>query len=322
MFDFLYQIFGYMFRFLFNFIPNYGVALLIFTVFFRIIIMPTNVKTQKGQAKTVRMQPKLKRIREKYADYSPQERNQKIQEETNALYQREGYSAMTQGCAPLLIQLPILWGLYGVVRQPLKFVLEINQGLIDSFSNAVQSMGLASNRAYAETAIITHIDTLVQKFPSTAAQYAGEIEKIKNFDFTVFGVDLGSIPNFSTFKNWGAADTAAKVLILIPILAFITSMMTSVLSQVRQKKNNPNMENQMQMGCMMLSMPLMSLWFTFQFPAGMGMYWIFSNIFAFAQTFVLGALYAPRKVIARDMVDETINARAYEKQKKITTKED
>lgn len=317
MFNFFYTIFGYLFRFLFSFIDNYGVALLVFTLFFRIIIMPTNIKTQKSQAKTVRMQPKLKRIREKYADYSPQERNQKIQEETNALYQREGYSAMTAGCAPLLIQLPILWGLYGVVRQPLTYVLQTKAGLIDAFTNAVTSLGYAANRAYAETAIITHIDTLVKQFPSTAAQYVGEIEKIKNFDFKIFGIDLGSVPSVDTIKNWGAADTAAKILILIPILSFVTSMMTSVLTQVRQQKNNPNMENQAQMGCMMLSMPLMSLFFTFQFPAGMGMYWIFSNVFAFFQTFILGAIYAPRKTIARDMVDEMINARALEKQKKI-----
>ena len=316
MFAFFYQIFGWLFRILFSFIDNYGIALVIFTVFFRLVILPTNIKTQKNSAKTVRMQPKLKRIREKYADYSPQERQQKIQEETNALYQREGYSAMTQSCAPLLIQLPILWGLYGVVRQPLTYVLEIAEGLITNLTNGVMASGLAANRAYAETAIITHIDQLALKMPATAAQYAGEILKIKNFDFTIFGIDLGSIPQFSTVKNWSGADSMSKVLLLIPILAFVTSMMTSVLTQIRQKGTNPNSENQMQMGCMMLMMPLMSLWFTFQFPAGMGMYWIFSNIFAFFQTLVLGAIYAPRKVIAQMMVDETINARAYEKQQK------
>lgn len=95
-------------------------------------------------------------------------------------------------------------------------------------------------------------------------------------------------------------------------------MLTSVLSQVRQKKNNPNMENQQMMGCMMFMMPLMSLWFTFQFPAGMGMYWILSNVFAFFQTLILGHIYAPRKTIARLMVDETIYRRSYENTKKTT----
>ena len=316
MFSFFYSIFGWLFRILYGFIDNYGVALLIFTLFFRIIILPTNIKTQKSSAKTVRMQPKLKRIKEKYADYSPQERQQKIQEETNALYQREGYSAMTQGCAPLLIQLPILWGLYGVVRQPLTYVLEISEGLISRLTSSGLLLGIIKNSAYGETGIITQIDNLVHKLPVTAAEFSTEIEKIRNFDFTVFGIELGSTPEFSTIKEWGSSSSSAKILLLIPILAFVTSMMTSVLTQSRQKKNNPNMDNRMQGGCMMLMMPLMSLYFTFMFPAGMGMYWILSNIFAFFQTLLLGYIYAPRKVIAQMMVDETINARAYEKQRK------
>ncbi len=309
-----------MFRFLYAFINNYGLALLIFTLFFRIIILPSTVKTQKSSAKQVRLQPKLKRIREKYQDYAPNERNQKIQEETNALYQREGYSAMTASCMPLLFQLPILWGLYGVVRQPLTYVLQIPQQLITALSNVAKSELALTARtgAYVETTVITHINELIHKIPETAAMYASDIQKIRDFDFTVFGIDLGVIPSFSTVTHWSASDTAAKILILIPVLSFATSMLTSVLTQVRQKKSNPGaMENQQMMGCMMLMMPLMSLYFTFQFPAGMGMYWIFSNIIAFFQTLILGQLYAPRKVIARIMVEETIERRSYENNKKI-----
>ncbi len=303
MFAFFYSIFGFLFRILYSFINNYGLALLIFTLFFRLIIMPTNIKQQKSSATQVRMQPKLKRIREKYQDYTPQERNQKIQEETNELYQREGYNAMAGSCMPLLFQLPILWGLYGVVREPLKYVLQIPSDLLTALTNV-------------ETALISNIDKLVVKIPETAAKYPAEIQKIRDFDFTVFGIDLGAVPDFATLKSFGSASTQAKILLLIPLLSFLTSMMTSVLTQLRQKKNNPNMENAQMMGCMMLTMPLMSLWFTFQFPAGMGMYWILSNLFAFFQTLLLGHIYAPRKTIARMMVDETIYRRSYEQTKK------
>lgn len=81
------------------------------------------------------------------------------------------------------------------------------------------------------------------------------------------------------------------------------------------------MENAQMAGCMMLSMPLMSLWFSLQFPAGMGMYWIFSNIIAFVQTLVLGHIYAPNKLVARSMVEETIEKRSYEKAKKLSSAE-
>ncbi len=323
MFDFLYSIFGFLFRILYQFINNYGLALLIFTLFFRLILLPSTIHQQKSTAKTVRLQPKLKRIREKYQDYSPAEKNQKIQEETNELYQREGYNAMTSSCMPLLFQLPILWGLYGVVREPLKYVLEIPKDLVNTLATVAKTtLGLTGNSAaYAESAAIANLDEILKKIPATAAKYPEAIEKIRNFDFTVFGIDLGAIPQFSTLKNLGSASTEAKVLLLIPLLSFATSMLTSVLTQVRQKKSNPGaMENAQMMGCMMLSMPLMSLWFTFQFPAGMGMYWILSNVLAFFQTLILGRVYAPRKTIARLMVDETIERRAYEKTKTSASK--
>lgn len=316
-FQILYVPFGFLFRILFDFVGNYGLALVIFTLFFRLILLPSAVKQQKGMAKQYRLQPKLKRIREKYQDYAPNERNQKIQMETNELYQQEGYSAMSAGCLPMLLQLPILWGLYGIIRMPLTHVLGIGEEAVTALTTAVQSLGEASARtaAYAETLVISRLTELLEANPDLVTKFPEAIQKIQAFDFRIFGIDLGTIPSTETFRNWAEASTEAKLVLLIPILSGITSLMTSVLSQVRQKKTNPDAQMQ-GMGCMMLSMPLMSLWFTFQFPAGMGMYWILSNIFAFFQTLILGHFYAPRKTVAQHMVAETIERRSYEKAKK------
>lgn len=329
MFDFLYGIFGYLFRFLLPFVGNYGLALLIFTLFFRVILLPTTIKQQKSSAKMVRLQPKLKRIKEKYQDYSPQERNMKIQQETNELYQREGYSAMGASCAPLLFQLPILWGLYGVIRKPLTYVLEISEEAVNALTGvmnaisanvegAVATAGNVSERAsaYVEASIISNIDAIVERRPELLSKFGAEIEKIRNFDFTVFGIDLGSIPNEVYSANKGALTAAAIAVIAIPVLSGLTSLLTTFLTQARQKKNNPHMENQAQMGCMMLPMVFMSVWFTWTMPAAMGMYWILSNILAFAQTLIIGHIYAPRKTIARMMVDETVYRRSFEKNRK------
>lgn len=330
MFDFLYGIFGYLFRFLLPIVGNYGLALLIFTIFFRAILLPTTIKQQKSSAKMTRLQPKLKRIREKYQDYSPQERNMKIQQETSELYQREGYSSMGASCAPLLFQLPILWGLYGVIRNPLKYVLEISEEAIAALSGVMNSLSAAADTvvatagdvtdkasrasAYIEATIISNIEAIVEAKPELLDQFGAEIAKIREFDFSVFGIDLGVIPG-EVYKADGI--NGATILILaIPVLSGLTSLLTSILTQARQKKNNPQMENQQMMGCMMLSMPLMSLWFTWSMPTAMGMYWILSNILAFVQTLVLGHIYAPRKTIAKLMVDETIYRRSYEKNRK------
>lgn len=320
-FEYLYVPFGFLFRILFDFVGNYGLALVIFTLFFRLILLPSAVKQQKSSAKTVRMQPKLRRIREKYQDYAPQERQQRIQMETNELYQKEGYSAMTGGCAPLLFQLPILWGLYGIIRMPLTHVLAISKEAVTAFTSALQALPQFAEQssraaAYAESYVISNIEAIVAANPDLATTYADAVAKIQNFDFTIFGLNLGAIPDAGVFKAWAESTTEAKILLLIPILSGLTSLLTSILSQVRQKKANPNMENQQMMGCMMLTMPLMSVWFTFQFPAGMGMYWILSNILAFFQTLIVGHFYAPRKTIARLMVEETVYRRSYENTKK------
>ena len=316
-FQILYVPFGFLFRILFDFVGNYGLALVIFTLFFRLILLPSAVKQQKGMAKQYRLQPKLKRIREKYQDYAPNERNQKIQMETNELYQQEGYSAMSAGCLPMLLQLPILWGLYGIIRMPLTHVLGIGEEAALALTTAVKELSSVSARtaAYAESMVISHLEELLAADPELMTKFPEAIAKIQEFDFRIFGIDLGTIPSMDTFKNWAGSTTEAKLILLIPILSGLTSLLTSVLSQVRQKKTNPDAQMQ-GMGCMMLSMPLMSLWFTFQFPAGMGMYWILSNVFAFFQTLILGHFYAPRKTVAQHMVAETIERRSYEKAKK------
>lgn len=316
-FQILYVPFGFLFRILFDFVGNYGLALVIFTLFFRLILLPSAVKQQKGMAKQYRLQPKLKRIREKYQDYAPNERNQKIQMETNELYQQEGYSAMSAGCLPMLLQLPILWGLYGIIRMPLTHVLGIGEEAVLALTTAVKELSSVSARtaAYAESMVISHLEELLAADPELMTKFPEAIAKIQEFDFRIFGIDLGTIPSMDTFKNWADSTTEAKLILLIPILSGLTSLLTSVLSQVRQKKTNPDAQMQ-GMGCMMLSMPLMSLWFTFQFPAGMGMYWILSNVFAFFQTLILGHFYAPRKTVAQHMVAETIERRSYEKAKK------
>jgi YidC/Oxa1 family membrane protein insertase len=80
----------------------------------------------------------------------------------------------------------------------------------------------------------------------------------------------------------------------------------------RQKKQNPEMAKNPTMGCMTFMSPVMSLMFTFMFPAGVGVYWIISNVFSFVQQVVLTSLYSPKKVIAEQMVDETVVRRSKE----------
>ena len=271
----------------------------------------------------MRLQPKLKRIREKYQDYNPQERQQKIQMETSELYQKEGYSSMGASCLPLLLQFPVLIGLYGVIQKPLTYVLNLSSEVITAFTEVASSLGLqeaAGKRGayYVEPIVITNIEKILEAKPEFLTTFANEIAAIRNFDFRIFGIDLGVIPS-NIHSEFGITKETIFIL-AIPVLSGIASMLTSVLTQVRQKKTNPDMQNQQMMGCMMFMMPLWSVYLCWNFPVGMGMYWILSSLIAFFQTLIIGHFYAPRKVLAKSMVEETINRRAYEKMK-LTAKE-
>ncbi len=314
---FLYSIFAFIFRFLFSFVNNYGIALIIFAVFFRLILIPTSVKQQKSMAKMNRLQPKLKRIREKYQDYNPQERQQKIQQETSELYQREGYSSMGASCLPTLLQMPVLFGLYGVVIRPLTYVLQLSEEALAALSEAAKALGSTSN--YVESVIISNINAIVEANPDLAEKFADEIAKIQNFNFTLFGIDLGAIPK-QIYADLGIS-TSTIIILAIPVLTGISSLLTSLLTTMRQKKSGA-MENQQMMGCMMFMMPVWSVVLAWGFPVGMGMYWILSSLIAFFQTLILGSLYSPRKTVARQMVEETIERRSLEKAKKTAFERD
>lgn len=229
---------------------------------------------------------------------------------------------MGASCLPLLLQFPILIGLYGVIQKPLTYVLNLSAEVITAFTEAATALGLqtSGNRGayYLEPIVITNIEKILEAKPEFLTNFANEIEAIRNFDFRIFGIDLGMIPS-NVYAEMGITKESIFIL-AIPVLSGIASMLTSVLSQVRQKKTNPDMQNQQMMGCMMFMMPVWSVFLCWSFPVGMGMYWILSSLIAFFQTLIIGHFYAPRKVLAKVMVEETIDRRAYEKMK-LTAKE-
>jgi len=85
--------------------------------------------------------------------------------------------------------------------------------------------------------------------------------------------------------------------------------LTGIITQQKQKRSNPEMAKNPTSGCMTYTMPLMSVWFTFMFPAGIGLYWIFQNILSIIQMLVLNRVYSNEKILARTMVEETIQRR-------------
>ena len=292
--------FGYLIGFFYNISGNYLLSLLFMTICVKLILLPSSIKQQKSMAKSQRMQPKIKRIREKYGS-----NQQKMQEEMNALYAREGYSAMTGGCTSMLIQFPIMMGVYLVNYRILSYVLRIPENVLETIKAAVRALPEFANNKRGEYQIELMAIEYFDKLDKSQIP-ADVVEKIEVFidKFSLFGVDLALTPN---------VKMGATLLWLIPILTGVTSLMMAVYTYLRQRKTNPEMANNPSMGCMSLMTPVMSVWFSFMFPASVGVYIIMSSILSFIQMIALYQIYSPKKVLAKTMVDETINRRAREK---------
>ena len=264
-----------------------------------------------SMVKTQRMQPKIKRIREKYAG-----NQQKMNEAMNELYAREGYSSMTGGCLPMLIQLPIMMGVYSVNYKLLSYVLRIEESVLnvikdagrtlEAYTSLISKNGDTSNAEYRlESIIIEHFDSLVAdgKLSGVPAEVINQIDTFID-NFTIFGVNLSRTPDVK--MGW-------DLLWLIPILTGITSLAMGVYTYIRQKKTNPEMAKNPSMGCMSLMTPAMSIYFSFLFPASVGVYIIISSALSFVQMLITNKVFAPKKMLAKAMIDETINRRAREK---------
>ena len=294
--------FGYLIGFFYEISDNYLFSLLLMTICVKLILLPSSIKQQKGMVKTQRMQPKIKRIKEKYAG-----NQQKMNEAMNELYAKEGYSSMTGGCSGMLIQFPIMMGVYFVNYKILDYVLRVPEDVLNVIKDAVRALpeeviGKVSNLEYQiELLAIQHFDKL-----DLTGVPVEVIEKIQLFkdNFTLFGIDLSRTPD---------TKMGMDLLWIIPILTGVTSLMMGVYTWLRQKKTNPEMANNPSMGCMSLMTPAMSIYFSFLFPASVGVYIILSSFLSFIQMIITNKVLSPKKLLAKQMVDETINRRAREK---------
>ncbi len=299
--DFLAVPFGWVLSAFYSLTDNYILSILFLTILVRLLLLPTSISQQKNSAKQTRLNTKVNKIKQKYAG-----NQQKIQEETQALYQREGFGAANMGCMPLAIQMIVMIGLYGVIYTPITKVLNFSTATVEKireFMGIVVETGKNSNtsRMY-ELNILNKFSEYKDSLGEILSE--SEIAELANLkeNFTFLGIDLTQTPSTKEFN----------ALWLIPILAGLSALASSVYMYIRQRKQNPEMAKNPTMGCMTFMSPAMSLWFTFMFPAGVGVYWIISNIISFIQQVVLTNLYSPKKVIAQQMVDETVQRRSRE----------
>ena len=295
---------------------HYFLALIVFTFITRAVLFPINLRQQRTMAKTNRIQPKIQKIQKKYnvnAISDPRQRqkaNQQMQQEMQELYSREGHNPMNMGCGPMAFQMVFLMGIIGIIYYPLEYILGIKisdytQKIADIIKFKAESgrsyiqLDIIQNIANYKTELLAHNSELGGIFSESAIN---RIEALRD-SMNIFGMNMTETPSLKKLTP----------IILIPVLCLITSLLSSVMSTLIQKKTNPAMSQQgPQMMIMMLMMPVFSAWFSLQVPAAVGFYWIISNIIAIIQQLITTKFFPPKKNIAREMVENTIERRARE----------
>lgn len=326
LYDILGVPFGFVLRFFYETIAfqDYGLAIIAITIFARLLMIPSSISQQKGMAKTQRLQAKLRKIQTKYAG-----NQQKIQEETTALYQREGVNPMGAGCAPMLIQFIPLFGLLGAIYYPLSHFLnsgEIDESQIEALKAAVvnlETIKVSEKSIYTELYAVMNIDYIkdclkdVVDASGNITHSASDVyDIIKNIDRKFGLIELGEIPKEHGLfiRNAEGNITGIDWIWLVPVCSFLSSMLSGVYSMIKQKKNNNSAApgGALMTGCMTFGLPIFSLVWVVTLPAAIGVYWTASSLCGFISQLILGYFYSPKKVMAKLMVEETIARRSKE----------
>ncbi|MEG2175041.1 MAG: YidC/Oxa1 family membrane protein insertase [Oscillospiraceae bacterium] len=270
-------------------VHNYGITLIIFAVLVKVCMIPLGVKQQKGLIANARITPKMKELQKAYGN-----NKQRYSEELQKLYDKEGFSPLSS-CLPMVIQFPILFGMLDVIYYPIKHMLRFPAETIDkAISIAGTVLGDAAMKGYSpEYPVFTAVRTNAQPFIEGIG--AAATNQIANFDFTMFGLFMGEKPSLLPD---GKPIGLYLVLLLIPILSGLTSL---VMSLSTMKSTNASTGGQMagMNNSMLVLMPLMSVWISFIVPAGVGIYWLITNILSSIQTIVLNRTMNPAAAIAK-----------------------
>ena len=292
---------GLGFEWLIN-VPGFG-SFILGTVYFaialEILMIPLGIHQQKNSRKQAKLRPREMAIRNKYKGRNDQATQQKVNQEIQELYTKEGYSPMA-GCLPLLITLPFLMFLYYIVIDPMTYMMGASEGLTSAFltfADAPAAAGglgltLTSDRGTIEVLSLIResgisIDGLADfaylaNGADCLSALDGMAERIP--DFNLLGLNMGLAPGFETRDQ--------LILLFMPVLTFVVYWGSGKISRkfTFQPMQNGDQKDPAQ-GCsnnmMNIMMPAMSAWFTFMVPAAVGLYWIFKSIISTIKQFIL-----------------------------------
>lgn len=295
MFEFFANIFGYLLQFVYHLVNNYGLAIILFTVIIKILLLPLSIKQQRSMKKSAELNEKMKVLQFKYKN-DPEKLNQEMMN----LYKSENMSPFS-GCLTAIIQLLLLLSIFYLVRSPLTYMEKIPTESINNYVQQLKDDGKTISQVYPEIDLIREYQTIKEKNPEDA-----NVEKI-NIQMNFLGLDLSKIP------QQNMTDYTVYIIPLLYILSsFISIRMTTAMQEKQNKANKEKKEQKevqidgttgkelvpqeeenemdavMQTNKMMSwMMPIMSISIAFVAPLGLALYWLVSNILMIVERIIL-----------------------------------
>ena len=290
--DFLSWILGFLMRGCYAVIGSYGIAIIVFTLLTKVLLFPLSILTQKNSIKMVNLQPKLDELKIKYIDDKDKYTDAQV-----ALYKEFKYNPFMD-MLPLLLQIPIVLGLVGVVYRPLSYVLSIGNDSIDKLNSwLVNTIGITDAGSTYQIAIAEKLQSGAVA-PGDVSR--ASVNSILGFDMTFLGIDLGKTPSFK----------GDYILLLIPLLAGFSAWL---LCFAQNKLNVLQLaQNKLNKIITTVFMVAFSTYFAFIVPCGVGLYWIFGNLFAIPLMVVTNLVIPPKKYVDYDRL---MKVREQKKQK-------
>ena len=256
MFDFIANIFGYLLNFLYIILNNYGLAIIIFSILVKLLLLPLTIKQQKTMEKTTKMQEEMKSLQFKYKN-DPEKLNKEMMD----MYKRENMSPFS-GCLSSIVQLILILAVFYLVRSPLTYMKKVDINVINDYTNKLET-----KTNYPEVQIIK--------------EFGSENEALYvNMNF--LGLDLSSVPS---------TNLADLKTLIIPFLYVVSSIvstkMTLNMQNKKDSKNDKVEENkeetpedmmQSTSKSMTYMMPIMAFSISLVAPLGLALYWLMSNV--------------------------------------------
>ena len=299
MIAFFANLFGYILNFIYNIVQNYGLAIIIFSILIKALLIPLSIQQQKTMKKSTKIQAKMKEIQFKYKN-NPE----MLTKATQELYKTENMSP-SSGCFSAIVQIILLFAVFYLVRSPLTYMKKVDAGITDKYTRVIRENNLSTSSAYPEIEIIRELDNIKELKNKTSEETPEVNSEINddevnslyiNMDF--LGLNLAQVPKRSS--DWKA--------FIIPILYVLVSIISLrvVNSTNKTKKDEKTEENNDEKSLtkpeddfdpmeqmnknMNMMFPVKYLFVALIAPLGLALYWLMNSLLMIIEKLVLNKL--------------------------------